>query len=274
MPKAVTSVQYYNGATPTAAAATSLKFNREDTKDGTAPVVRPATFVTTTGTLGTTPVTGSFGSYSAGVFGTLTNLSTSLTTDSLINGALLVVSATTGAGSIGLITGNTATTITVGSWLSGSAPTLTSGTGTFSIVRGTNFSWPKAIALSVDTVSSNPTTIINNRKIALDSNAAAPTGVALYWAARDSYSQATATLAAADNERTATVGATPTATSWTDWVALSTTFATYDSADAAGSTSGKNGKYVYLILGVSSSYTGGPNSAVTLPNIKIQYDER
>jgi hypothetical protein len=134
-------------------------------------------------------------------------------------------------------------------------PTTTSGTA---------YSYNKYFALTVATTG---TTTINNRMVARSS--AAPAGLILYWATTSIYVQPT--TAVATNTTADDVdpdGAT------TGWTALTTTYVAYSTADAAP-TAGTNGNYAKIILGVSSTgtYTGGPGTAIVLPNIIWQYDE-
>ncbi len=134
-------------------------------------------------------------------------------------------------------------------------PTTTSGTA---------YSYNKYFGLEV---ISTGTTSISNRQVARSS--AAPAGLIIYWATSSSYVQpstAVATNTTADDVDPD--GAT------TGWTALTTTYAAFSTATAA-TTTGLSGKYVKLILGVSSTgtYTGGPGSAIVLPNLSVQYDE-
>lgn len=275
MPKAVTSIKFYSGSGPTAADATGLKFNTEETKSGTSSIKKPFAFATAGGR--TTPYVGTF----TGVTGTqLTNVSISgVTIDStFVDAQVVITSATGGAGTFGVVSSATATTLTVSSW-NGTAPTLNAGvTGYISVTKGTNFSYPKIIALAVDTAAS-PSTTISNRKLAIEASPALDSGVKLYFTTRsdDAYRRADSgtspnSLVQADSVATS-ADAAPSTAELSAFTSLDTTFKEYDSAGVSGGTTGKNGKYVYIVLGLSSKYTGSPSSSVALPNIKIQYDE-
>lgn len=127
---------------------------------------------------------------------------------------------------------------------------------------GTNFSWIKNLVLSVTATS---TTSISNRKIS--QSGAASTGLALYWkdVAVASYAQA-----ASGNRPTSSGsnGATPAG-----YTAMTTTATQYDNTSHATSSSGPNGDMAVVVMGVDNSFTGGPGSATSLPNIIITYDE-
>ena len=142
--------------------------------------------------------------------------------------------------------------------------TTQSGTTAIPIpsTTGTNFSYHKVLGLEVTTDGS---TTISNRGVKMSGS---PTsGLALFWkaVASASYTQA----AAADTD-SGSAGATPTG-----YTAMTTSNATYDATGAASSSGAGvvNGKYLYVALAVSSTYAGGAGSAISLPNIVLQYDE-
>ncbi len=136
---------------------------------------------------------------------------------------------------------------------------------------GSNYSWYKMLALYVTTAG---TTNVTNRKIYYDASTpvSMPTGLKFFFKqiAKASYVQAT------DANRPADVGTVngsdPTTPS--TYTAMSTTAQTYDSASEATSTgNSRNGGFAQTILGVASTYTGGANSALSLPNLHLVYDE-
>ncbi len=129
---------------------------------------------------------------------------------------------------------------------------------------GTNFSYTKYLALEVTTTG---TTTISNRMVARSS--AAPAGLLLYWATSSAF--VTPAIAAAANTSADDVdpdGAT------TNWTALTTTYVAYSTYDVTP-VAGLNGYYAKIALGVSSTtvYTGGPGTAIALPNLLFSYDE-
>lgn len=142
---------------------------------------------------------------------------------------------------------------------SGSAP-VAIPTG----VSGTNYSYPKYLALEVTTTG---TTSISNRQVAMSSQP--PAGLKLYWGTSSAYVQPAANIAAdTTGDDIDPDGAT------TDWTLLTTSYVAY-STYSSDTAAGKNGNYVKLGLGVSSTatYLGGPGSAIALPNVTLQYDE-
>lgn len=127
---------------------------------------------------------------------------------------------------------------------------------------GTNYSWFKELALSV---TSTGTTTLSNRTIARSS--APPAGLIMYFASSSGYVQPSSANRPSDTSTGD--DAAPAA-----WTALTTSYQAY-STESVGSSSGRNGGFAKTLLGVSSTgtYTGGPGSAITLPNLLIQYDE-
>ena len=167
-------------------------------------------------------------------------------------------SATTPAGSSGETTGMCFNRLDSRSLTSGPIPIPTGGVGT-------NYSWPKYLALEVTATGE---TSIENRQVAR--SAAAAAGLIIYWGTSSAYVQPSSGIG---TDSVAADDVDPDAAT-TDWTALTTSYAafsTYSSDTAAG----RNGDYVKLGLGVSSTgtYLGGPGSAIALPDILIQYDE-
>ncbi|GEM_PF-7060248 len=125
---------------------------------------------------------------------------------------------------------------------------------------GTNYSWIKQIALEVTATAA---TNISNRKISQASTPA--TGLAYFFKAAASYTQASsANMPAASGSN----GATPTG-----YTAMSGTGQVFDSTSVSAGSTGRNGGFCVLVLGVDNTYTGGAGSAIALPNLLLQYDE-
>lgn len=127
---------------------------------------------------------------------------------------------------------------------------------------GTKYSWIKNFVLYVTVTG---TTSISNRRVS--QSAATPTGVQLFWktVAVASYVQAASGNMPADD---AADGHTPSG-----YTLMSTTPAQYDNASVSTGSTGPNGAMAVCCLGVSSTYTGGPDSAAVLPSFVITYDE-
>lgn len=128
---------------------------------------------------------------------------------------------------------------------------------------GTNYSWYKTLFLYV--LSNGGSTNISNRKIRLMT--AAPTGIYFYYKNGGStYVQASNTISA---DVLTSNGSLPSG-----WSLLSTSFQTWDAASVAAQNTSQNGNYVLIAIGVGNNYIGGAGSAITLPDIAIQYDEQ
>lgn len=128
---------------------------------------------------------------------------------------------------------------------------------------GTNYSWIKNLVLYV---TATGTTTISNRRVSMGSSPA--TGLKLHWkdVAVASYAQA------ASGNRPAsagTDGATPSG-----YTNMTTTAAQYDNTSVATSSTGANGDMCVVVLGVDSTYAGGPGSAQAVPSIVLTYDEQ
>lgn len=127
---------------------------------------------------------------------------------------------------------------------------------------GTNFSWIKNLVLSV---TGTGTTTMSNRNIYMASSPS--TGLALFWkaVAVGSYAQA------ASGNRPASSGsngATPAG-----YTAFTTSPVQYDSSSVSTGSTGPNGSMAVCVIGVDNTYVGGAGSAISLPSIKLQYDE-
>ncbi len=127
---------------------------------------------------------------------------------------------------------------------------------------GTNYSWPKELALEVTTVDA--ATSISNRKL---NAASAPAAGLTLWYRNDAatYQRPTA-VAAADNATTN--DATPSG-----FTAMPTAATVYDAAAVAASALGRNGSYLSVALGVSALFLGGAGPNIALPSLSFVYDE-
>lgn len=128
--------------------------------------------------------------------------------------------------------------------------------------NGTNYSWPKVLALEI--TGADAATTLSNRRIHRASSPAA--GITMWYKDdNDTYNRPT-TVAAADNA--SADDATPAGYS-----AMPSSATQFDAgADSAGAT-GRSGDYVSVAVGISTLYTGGGSTNVTLPNIVLTYDE-
>lgn len=139
-------------------------------------------------------------------------------------------------------------------------------TGTTAISKpsstGTNYSWKKSLGLRV--TAGGGSTSLSNRKIRWAS--APSTGLTGFF--KDggaTYAQATGSDFTDDTTGNATAPST--------YTALSTTMQTWDATSEAATDSDRNGNFVLVVLGVGSNYAGGAGSAISLPNLELQYDE-
>jgi hypothetical protein len=126
---------------------------------------------------------------------------------------------------------------------------------------GTEYSYKKTLAL---VVTGTDSTTISNRKILLGSSPATGLKIWTRGTASDTYSQAVG-----NDSPSGSNGAAPASHSQE----VTTSAFTYDSASVSAGSSGRNGKYVEVVLGVANNYAGGAGTAIALPDIKIQYDE-
>ncbi len=126
---------------------------------------------------------------------------------------------------------------------------------------GTHFAWQKNLGLNVTVAG---TTSISNRRVSLSANPA--TGLLLWFKASNVYTDPASGNAPAD---AGTNGATPTG-----YTQITTSTQVYDNASVATSSTGRNGQFCIVTLGVDNTYTGGAGSAIALPNILLTYDEQ
>ncbi len=127
-----------------------------------------------------------------------------------------------------------------------------------------NYSWIKPLCLEVTTAG---TTNISNRCIY---QASTPTtGLKYHWMNQPTYRQpASGNMPAG----TGTRGATPAS-----YTAMTGSAAQWDNTSVSTASTGRSGNFVEVVLGVddnnSGGYTGGAGTAITLPNVLLQYDE-
>lgn len=123
---------------------------------------------------------------------------------------------------------------------------------------GTNYSAFKNLYLNVTVAGA---TSITNRQIKLAS--ALASGLAAFWKANTgSYVQGSAPTSSGSNGP-----ATPSG-----YTLMSTAYAQWDNTSVSTGSTGKNGGYVQVLIGVDSTYTGG-GGAHSLSSISLQYDE-
>jgi len=127
---------------------------------------------------------------------------------------------------------------------------------------GTAYSWYKLLALDV---TSTGDTSITNRTVLRSS--APPAGIILYFASTDVYTQPSSANRPAD---TSTGDDSVPA----NYTALTTSAQGY-AAGSVGTSSGRNGDFCKVLLGVSSTstYLGGAGSAIVLPSLTVGFDE-
>lgn len=127
---------------------------------------------------------------------------------------------------------------------------------------GTVYSWIKSFVLDV---TATGTTTINNRTVKMGSSPT--TGLFLFFkdVAVASYAQA-----ASGNRPSSSGsnGATPAG-----YTAMTTSAQQWDNTSVATSSTGPNGDLVVCVMGVDATYTGGPGTGISLPDIVLGYDE-
>lgn len=140
--------------------------------------------------------------------------------------------------------------------------TQTGTTGTIPIptATGTNYSWYKQLALAVTATS---TTSMSNRRVALASNPA--TGLLIHFKGAATYVQASSGNMPAASGSNGAVPAT--------YTQVTTSNQVWDNTSVSTGSTGQNGNFVLLVLGVDNTYAGGAGSAISLPNILLTYDE-
>lgn len=131
---------------------------------------------------------------------------------------------------------------------------------------GTKFSYLKYLLLYVTVAG---TTNITNRRVSWASTPA--TGLFGFFKDQATYTQNNGTQGTAAGNYPAdsgSNGATPTG-----YTLMSTSAQQWDNTSVATSGTGKNGDYCQTVIGVDFTYTGGGNSATSLPNCVLTYDE-
>ncbi len=131
------------------------------------------------------------------------------------------------------------------------------------IAAGTNYSWHKNLALEVTTLAA---TTISNRRTYLSGTPT--TGLYLFYKADATYVQAALTAA----DETTTNGAVPSTYTALTATAIGGAHVWQAGGVSAGST-GRNGQFLRVALGIGANFAGGAGSATALPNIIMAYDE-
>lgn len=127
----------------------------------------------------------------------------------------------------------------------------------------TRYSWFKNLALYV-TVTDN--TQISNRRVLLDTNISLPTGVLLWANQTAGYQQASKNNRPMDDFSN-------DASQPSGYSALTPTPYLYDNQQIFANSMARNGEFAQVVLGVDSTYVGGNDTNVALPNILFEYDE-
>jgi hypothetical protein len=130
---------------------------------------------------------------------------------------------------------------------------------------GTDYSWSKWLSFNVTATS---TTALTNRRVY---NASAQaTGIHIYYLTTPTSTYAQPASIQADS--TSSNNAVPS--NYTELTA--TTYAgsfQFDNASGSTGSTGVNGKYLTIQLGVGSDYAGGGNASTSLQSLKMAYDE-
>lgn len=131
------------------------------------------------------------------------------------------------------------------------------------IAAGTNYSWHKNLALEVTTLAA---TTISNRRAYL--SGAPATGLYLFFKEGTAYVQAALTA----SDEVTTNGAVPST-----YTALTATTLggaqVWQAAGVSAGSTGRNGSFLRLALGIGANFAGGAGSATVLPNLLMVYDE-
>jgi hypothetical protein len=125
---------------------------------------------------------------------------------------------------------------------------------------GENFSWYKLLALKV---TSTAATSISNRKVSVA--VTQPTGILQFFKDQATYTQASGVNKPTDS---GSDGAVPAG-----YTTITTTPQLFDNTSVSAGSTGRNGDFCQVVLGVSSTYTGGTASAAALQNMVFTYDE-
>ena len=124
---------------------------------------------------------------------------------------------------------------------------------------GTNYSANKLCYLNVTVAGA---TTISNRQV--KQNAAfSDIHLAFFWKALAAYAQG-AVLTASGSAGPATPAT---------YTAMTTSLALWDNTGVSTASTGKNGNYLSLAVGVDNSFAAGANSAFANPDLTFSYDE-
>lgn len=130
---------------------------------------------------------------------------------------------------------------------------------------GTNYSWRKNLALNVTGAGA---TTISNRRVYL--SALPSTGLSLFWKASNTYTQSSS--ADAPSDVTSGNAVTPSTYSALTATTLGTA-QVWDNASVSAGSTGRNGQFLVLLLGVGANFAGGAGSGTALPTVNLAYDE-
>jgi hypothetical protein len=127
---------------------------------------------------------------------------------------------------------------------------------------GTNFTYVKQLALEVTGTGS---TTIGTLQVKRGS--APSTGLELHFLGSATYLDQTGGTGAGSDS--GSNGASPSG-----YTAMTTSYQTYDATTgiSTGST-GRKGNFCRVVCGVDNTYAGGAGSAISLPDVSIQYTE-
>lgn len=129
----------------------------------------------------------------------------------------------------------------------------------------TNYSWIKQLALNVTASSA---TTINNRRVYL--SGAPATGLYPFFKGAATYVQAASGNKPTDDATTN--GAVPSGYTALTATTLGTAHVWAATGVSAGST-GRNGDFLVLLLGVGVNFTGGAGASTSVPTFSLAYDE-
>lgn len=171
--------------------------------------------------------------------------------------------AATVRASIGTSTGPTLASAEGGiKWNQADSATDTTTPIQIPVATGSDYSWVKNLALEVTATAA---TTISNRKIRR--TGAPPTGMELFF--KDggaTYAQATS-----GNKPAASGSAGPATPA--GYTAMTTTGQVWHSTGVSAGSTGVNGNWVIVVMGVDNSYAGGGGTNQTAPTLELIYDE-
>ena len=126
----------------------------------------------------------------------------------------------------------------------------------------TNYSWYILLALAVTATSS---THISNRRVAAATSFA--TGILFFFKDQSTYTDPSGSNKPSDNGSTAGP-ATPSG-----YTAMTTSNQLWDNTSTSTGSTGRNGDFCQLAMGVDNTFAGGGGVATT-PTLNLVYDEQ